>query len=78
MKTIFEEYGTVIIVAIAIVALIAIVTFILGDDQIKGKFKDLVTNFFNQVKNRYLKQKQEIFVYRVFIHLRQYPVYQYV
>ena len=50
MKTIFEVYGTVIIVAIAIVALTAIVTFILGDDQIKGKFKDLVTSFFNQVK----------------------------
>ena len=50
MKTIFEEYGTVIIVAIAIVALIAIVTFILGDEQIKGKFQDLVTKFFDQVK----------------------------
>lgn len=50
MKTIFEEYGTVIIVAIAIVALIAIVTFILGDDQIKGNFEDLVSGFFAEVK----------------------------
>lgn len=51
MKAIFEEYGTVIIVAVAIVALIAIVTFLVGESGvIKDAFETVVNGFLNDTK----------------------------
>lgn len=51
MQKIFEEYGGVIIVAIAIVALIAVVTLLVGGEGggwIGDAFEGLITNFMNK------------------------------
>lgn len=48
MQKIFEEYGGVIVVAVAIVALIAIVTALVGTDGvIRDAFESLVDQFLN-------------------------------
>ncbi len=49
MKEIFEQYGSVIIAAIAIGALAVIIGVLLASDGVVAKaFADLVTGFFNK------------------------------
>jgi len=47
MKEIFEQYGSVIIAAVAISALVAIVTVLLATNGVVAEaFKNLVNNFY--------------------------------
>ena len=49
MKEIFEQYGSVIIAAVAISALVAIIVILLATDGVVAtSFKNLITNFFNR------------------------------
>lgn len=51
MKEVFQEYGGIIITIIAILALIAVVTAVIGTDEegIIGKaFSDLISKFIEQ------------------------------
>lgn len=50
MQDILKEYGPAIITVIAIVALIGLISFLIGNDgsSVVGKaFSDLITNFFS-------------------------------
>ncbi len=52
MKEIFEQYGSVIIAAIAISALIAIIVFLLSSDGvIASAFEDLIQNFLQRAND---------------------------
>ncbi len=49
MKEIFEQYGSVIIAAVAISALVAIIVILLATDGVVASaFKNLINNFFNR------------------------------
>lgn len=51
MQDILKEYGPALITVIAIIALVAVVTFVIGsqDDGIVGKeFSNLVSSFFSR------------------------------
>ncbi len=53
MQDILKEYGPALITVIAIVALVAVVTFIIGtnDQGIVGhQFSELITSFFAQAR----------------------------
>jgi hypothetical protein len=46
VEEIFKQYGPMIIIVVAIVALIAIVTFLLKDNgTVAGAFQNLLNNF---------------------------------
>jgi len=48
MKEIFEQYGSVIIAAVAISALVAIIVMLLATDGVVANaFKNLIDSFFN-------------------------------
>ena len=50
MKEIFQEYGGILITVVAILAIIVVITAVIGTDanSVMGKaFKDLITSFFN-------------------------------
>ena len=54
MQDILKEYGPALITVIAIIALVAVVTFIIGsnDTSVVGKeFSNLITTFFNDAKS---------------------------
>ena len=51
MKEVFQEYGSVIITIIAIIALIAVMKAIIGEDDtsiIGQAFQDVIKNFLKQ------------------------------
>lgn len=49
MEEIFKQYAAPIIIAIVIVALIAIVTFLLnGSGPVAAGFQDMIDNFMNK------------------------------
>ena len=49
MKEIFEQYGSVIIAAVAISALVAIIVMLLATDGVvANSFKNLIDSFFNR------------------------------
>ena len=49
MKEIFEQYGSVIIAAVAITALVAIIALLLATDGVvANNFKGLLESFFNR------------------------------
>ncbi len=51
MKEVFQEYGGVIVTIIAIIALIGVISAIIGTGEngiIGSAFTDLIENFFNQ------------------------------
>ncbi|WP_181899198.1 hypothetical protein [Lachnotalea glycerini] len=49
MKEIFEQYGSVIIAAVAISALIAIIEMLLATDGVvANSFKNLIDSFFSR------------------------------
>ncbi|CUX62258.1 hypothetical protein BN3590_02708 [Clostridium sp. C105KSO15] len=49
MKEIFEQYGSVIIAAVAISALVAIIVLLLATDGVvANSFKNLIDSFFNR------------------------------
>ena len=49
MKEIFEQYGSVIIAAVAISALVAIIVVLLATDGVVAtSFKNLITSFFTR------------------------------
>ena len=49
MKEIFEQYGSVIIAAVAITALVAIIALLLATDGVVAdNFKGLIESFFNR------------------------------
>lgn len=49
MKEIFEQYGSVIIAAVAISALVAIIVLLLATDGVVADaFKNLIDSFFNR------------------------------
>ena len=53
MEEIFKQYGTPIIIVTVIVALIAIFTFLLSNNDggfIFDQFKKLITDFFNEAR----------------------------
>lgn len=52
MKTIFEEYGSIIIAAIVVAGLVAVLAILLtGDGVVAQTFRDLFTSFYeNTVK----------------------------
>lgn len=48
MKEIFEQYGGVLITVIAVLALIVVITFLIGtngDSVVGGAFKDMIQSF---------------------------------
>ncbi len=52
MKEIFEQYGSVIIAAVAISALVAIIALLLATDGvIADSFKNLIDGFFDKAAN---------------------------
>ena len=52
MKEIFEQYGSVIIAAVAITALVAIIALLLATDGVVAdNFKGLIESFFNRANN---------------------------
>ena len=53
MKEIFQEYGGILITVVAILAIIVVITAVIGTDanSVMGKaFKDLITSFFKQAQ----------------------------
>ena len=53
MKEIFEKYGSVIIAAVAISALVAIIVMLLATDGVvANSFKNLIDSFFNRARRR--------------------------
>lgn len=46
MEEFIKQYGGAIIVVIAIIALCALVTAIIGGDVVKNAFESLIQNFF--------------------------------
>ncbi len=49
MKEIFEQYGSVIIAAVAISALVAIIVVLLSTNGVVAEsFKNLINSFFNR------------------------------
>lgn len=51
MKEIFEQHGAAIITVIVIVALAAVIGFLLSKDgTVQREFAELLTGFFEQVK----------------------------
>lgn len=54
MKEIFEQYGGAIITVIAIIALAALITLVVGSDSsspVYKAFSDLITNFYKSVSS---------------------------
>ena len=53
MKEVFQEYGGIIITIIAILALIAVITAVIGTNEngiIGEAFSDLIADFMNKAK----------------------------
>lgn len=53
MKEIFQEYGGILITVVAILAIIVVITAVIGTDanSVMGKaFNDLITSFFKQAQ----------------------------
>jgi hypothetical protein len=49
MKEIFQEYGGILITVVAIVALILVIQFVVGDSGVvKNAFTDLIQGFVNK------------------------------
>ena len=51
MQDILKEYGPALITVIAIIALVAVVTFIIGTDDeglVGQEFSNLISSFFNK------------------------------
>ena len=58
MKEIFEQYGSVIIAAVAISALVAIIVMLLATDGVvANSFKNLIDSFFNRAASTSLSTK---------------------
>lgn len=53
MKTIFEEYGGAIITVIAIILFIAIIAFLLSENNslVSNQFQSLLNNFFSKANS---------------------------
>lgn len=59
MKEIFEQYGSVIIAAVAISALVAIIVLLLATDGVvANSFKTLIESFFNRAAGTITPQQQ--------------------
>lgn len=61
MQDILKEYGPALITVVAILALIALVTFLIGKDEgsVVGKaFSDLISGFFSNASKGVLPQSQ--------------------
>lgn len=51
MEEFMKQYGGAIITVIAIIALCALITAVIGGDVVKAAFESLVQNFFTKVSS---------------------------